>query len=265
MSTSTMKTVFLIFVLLLPIHADPAWLNEVNIPKNGALMPISPAKLSYSMTWNGRLKAGNFDILFGEKDSRYPKHFIVRSFGGSTGWAHALFPYKFNYISFLNPKTFRPIMFVGNEKDNRGLDNLSFRFNSKGVTGTEKSIRKSGNKIKEKNFVYPNALDLFSGLLQIRSMPLKNGDSVVMPFHPVATPYLSRIKVIGREQHMGRACIKLDIGLEKIDNDLSLKHYKKLKTASVWLSDDKWRVPIEIRAKVFVGSVRVFLTQHEAL
>ncbi len=260
-----MKTILLSLALLLPSSAAPEWLKEVNIPKKGALLPISPTKLTYSMTWNGRLKAGSFEILFGEKDPRYPKHFLVRSFGGSTGWAHALFPYQFHYTSFLNPKTLRPIMFVGNEKNKKGLDALSFRFTSKGVTGTEKDTRKGVTKTKTKSFAYPNSLDLFSGLLQIRSMPLQSGDTVVMPFHPVATPYLSKIKVIGREKHMGRDCIKLNIGLEKIDDDLSLKQYKKLKTATVWISDDKWRVPVEIRAKVFVGDVRVFLTKHENL
>lgn len=260
-----MKTLLLSLIFLLPLSAAPAWMNEVNVPKKGALLPISPTKLTYSMTWNGRLKAGSFEILFGEKDPRYPKHFLVRSYGGSTGWAHALFPYQFNYTSFLNPKTLRPIMFVGSEKNKKGLDTLNFRFTSKGVSGTEKDTRKGKTKTKNKNFAYPNSLDLFSGLLQIRSMPLQSGDTVVMAFHPVATPYLSKIKVIGREKHMGRDCIKLNIGLEKIDKDLSLKEYKKLKTATVWISDDKWRVPVEIRAKVFVGDVRVLLTKHENL
>ncbi|MFT7172121.1 MAG: hypothetical protein ACI9NQ_000330 [Paracoccaceae bacterium] len=265
MSIDSMKTLIFFLALFLPVRAAPAWFQEANVPKNAPLKKISPTKLSYSMTWNGRLKAGSFDILFGEKDPRYPKHFIVRSHGGSTGWAHALFPYQFNYTSFLNPKTMRPIMFVGTEKERKEVDVLSFRFTSKGVTGTEKDTEDGVTKTKNKSFAYPHSLDLFSGLLQIRSMPLKNGDTVVMPFHPIATPYLAKIKVLSRETHMGRACIKLDIGLQKIDKDLSLKHYTKLKTATVWLSDDAWRVPVEINAKVFVGHVRVFLTKHENL
>ncbi|MDB4265348.1 DUF3108 domain-containing protein [bacterium] len=260
-----MKILLLSLALLLPASADPAWLKEVNIPQNDPLLPITPTKLSYSMTWNGRLKAGSFEILFGEKDPRYPKHFLVRAFGGSTGWAHALFPYQFNYTSFLNPKTFRPIMFVGTETEKKEIDTLSFTFNSKGVKGTKTSDKNGVIKTKHRSFAYPHSLDLFSGLLQIRSMPLNVGDTIVMPFHPVSSPYLAKIKVLGRETHLGRACIKVNVGLQKIDDDLSLKHYKKLKSATVWLSDDKWRVPVEISAKVFVGDVRVFLTDHENL
>lgn len=260
-----MKFLIFTFALALPLGAAPAWMKDVNIPEKAALKQITPTKLSYSMTWDGKVQAGSFKILFGEKDPRYPKHFLVRSYGGSTGWAHALFPYKFNYTSFLNPRTLRPIMFVGTEREREEVDVLSFRFTSKGVTGTEKDTENGTTKTKNKSFAYPHSLDLFSGLLQIRSMPLKNGDLVVMPFHPVATPYLAKVKVLGREMHMGRKCIKLNIGLEKIDDDMSLKHYKKLKTATVWLSDDAWRVPVEINAKVFVGHVRIFLTAHENL
>lgn len=260
-----MKTLFCALFIALPLSASPAWMKEVNIPQKGALKPIAPTKLTYSMTWNGRVQAGNFKILFGEKDPRYPKHFIVRSFGGSTGWAHALYPFQFNYTSFLSPKTLRPILFVGTEKDRSEVDELNYRFTSKGVSGTQKETENGKTSVDESSFAYPYSLDLFSGLLQIRSMPLNQDDIVVMPFHPVATPYLSKVKVLGRETHLGRKCIKLDISLKKIDDDLSLKHYKKLKHATVWLSDDDWRIPVEIRAAVFVGNVRVLLKKHENL
>lgn len=260
-----MKLLLLFLALALPLCGAPAWLRDVNIPQKDALKPISPSQLTYTMTWDGRVEAGNFKILFGEKDPRYPKHFIVRSHGGSTGWAHALFPFQFNYTSFLNPKTLRPIMFVGSEVDREELSTLSYNFTSKGAKGTKKETENGKTTTQETNFAYPYSLDLFTGLLQIRSMLLKNDDTIVMPFHPVATPYLSRVKVLGRETHMGRKCIKLDIGLQKIDDNMELKSYKKMKEATVWLSDDVWRVPIEIRAAVFVGNVRVLLSAHENL
>ena len=67
-------------------------------------------------------------------------------------------------------------------------------------------------------------------------MPLQNGETVVIPFLPVAIPYLVRIKVLGREKHMGKKCIKLTIGLQKSDVEMSLKHYEKLKPTPAWLS-----------------------------
>jgi len=257
-----MKIATLLLLASLPTFA---WRGEVNVPKSAALNAISPTKLSYDISWNGKLKAGNMHLLFGKKDPKYPKHFIAQGYGGSTGWAHALFPFQFNYISFLNPQTRRPIIFVGSEKERSKLTKQEYRFKSSGVTGTEVKTRDGKVKSYKSRYPYPNSLDLFSGLLQIRSMALKNGDKVIMPFHPVATPYLARVKVLGRETHRGRKCIKLDISMEKIDENMALKKYDKLKSATVWLSDDGWRVPIEVRAQVYVGDVRILLTRQEAL
>ncbi|MDB4353682.1 DUF3108 domain-containing protein [Akkermansiaceae bacterium] len=252
-------------ILLLTTFSSLAWQNQVNVPKNANLKPISPTKLSYDLSWNGKLKAGNMDIIFGKKDPKYPKHFIAQGYGGSTGWAHALFPFQFNYISFLNTKSLRPILFVGSEKEREKLTKQQYRFTSKGVSGTETTTRGKKVTTTKDNYPYPHSLDLFSGLLQIRSMSLKNGEKIVMPFHPVASPYLAKVQVLGRETHQGRKCIKLDISMEKIDKFMKLKNYDKLKSATVWLSDDAWRIPVEVRAAVYVGDVRIILTKQELL
>jgi hypothetical protein len=46
---------------------------------------------------------------------------------------------------------------------------------------------------------------------------------------------------------------------------MSLKQEDDPKTASIWLSDDDWRIPIEMRGEMPIGPVRVFLTKHENL
>lgn len=70
-------------------------------------------------------------------------------------------------------------------------------------------------------------------------MPLKNGNDVVTPFDPVTTTYLAKTKILGRSVDLRRECIKLSVSLQEIDDDVLLKHYKKIKTATVWLSDDE--------------------------
>jgi len=76
----------------------------------------------------------------------------------------------------------------------------------------------------------------------------------------------SEITVLGREQHNGRACIKLDVKLNKINKKtLKLEDYSKLKKATLWISDDADRVLIELRSKVFIGDVRMVLAKQSAL
>ena len=211
-----MKTLILSLLLGLWSTAEPAWFNDLNTPKEGPLKQIPPTKLTYSISFNGKAKAGSFNILFGEKAPRYPKHFLVRAHGGSTGWAKTLFPYQFHYLSFLNPKTLRPDRFVGTEREGLKVTALDYRFDLKGVTGTKKKTENDETETETSNFPYPNPLGLFSGLLQIRSLPLKDDDELVMALHPVTTPYLAKIKVLGRETHLGRKCIKISIGASGI-------------------------------------------------
>jgi len=262
---------FLILTLALfsalPLAAAPDWVKRVNIPKTGALKKIDPTHLSYKLSWDGRVKAGTLDLTFGKKDPRYPKHFIVQSWGGSTGWASVLYPFQFNYIGFLSAKTYRSIMFIGNEVGKRKDSNYQFTFKKSQVTGTKKSTYKNGkaNKTQKRSFKYPRTLDLFGGLLQIRSLKLENNKTYLMPFHPVGKAYLANITVLGRETHMGRKAIKLRVSMKRIQENLELKTYKKLKSATVWLSDDSQRIPLEVRAKVWVGDVRMSLLKQKAL
>ena len=62
-----MKTLILSFVLGLSATAEPAWFDEINIPQKGPLKQISPTKLEYVISFNGKGKAGTLKILFGEK------------------------------------------------------------------------------------------------------------------------------------------------------------------------------------------------------
>ena len=62
--------------------------------------------------------------------------------------------------------------------------------------------------------------------------------------------------------HNDRKTIRLSVGMQKIDRKtLELRPYKKMKRdAMLWLSDDDDRIPVELRAAVFIGDVRAVLT-----
>jgi hypothetical protein len=91
---------------------------------------------------------------------------------------------------------------------------------------------------------------------------LLHGIAVIKPEPSPPASHLS-----GRELHEGRNAIRLTLGMRKIDRDtLKLQPYKKLKKdATLWLSDDADRVPIELRAAAFIADVRARLTAHRKL
>jgi len=104
-------------------------------------------------------------------------------------------------------------------------------------------------------------------MLFVRSQPLNAGDKLALVVMPFKTPYLLRVQGLGREAHLQRDCIKLSVAMQKIDRDtLELRPYKKLnRSATLWLSDDADRIPVELRADVFIGDVRATLTGSRKL
>ena len=104
-------------------------------------------------------------------------------------------------------------------------------------------------------------------MLHVRSQKLAIGDQISLVVHPFGTPYLLRVNVRDREVHLKRKTIRLSVGMRKIDRKtLELLPYKKMKSdATLWLSDDAERIPVEFRAAVFIGDIRATLTDYQKL
>lgn len=258
-----MKSIVLLFLACATLlSAAPEWTKDVNVTKPGPHLKIRPVQLSYQLSWNGTVNSGRATFRFGVPDKRYPKNFIGQVFGNSSGVARNIFPFDFNYTSFLKKSDYRPQVFVAEETDREETKNTTTRFSKKGISVTQKETkRKTGSSSNStSSFAYPNAFCLHSAILYVRSLDLKPGQEAVFVVMPFKTPYLARVKNLGNEIHRSRRTIKLDLKLQKIDRStLALKSYDKMKSFTLWLSDDPERLPLEFRTKVFIGDVRAVL------
>jgi hypothetical protein len=110
-----------------------------------------------------------------------------------------------------------------------------------------------------KLFKFPDAYDMFSALLFIRSRPLTQGEAVKLCVYPGSAPYLATATVLGREKikvaKRNWDAIKCDLKLNGVQDDFTLKPHAKFKKASAWLSDDSDRLLLKVEADVFVGSI----------
>ena len=243
--------------------AKPTWMSEVNLTKPGPNLKIRPIQLTYDLSWNGSVTAGQATIRFGHPDPRYPKSFVAQSYGSTTGFARKLFPFDFNYTAFLRPSNYRAQVFVADEKTKKGHKLTETRFSKKGVTSTEKKTKQAKTTTKTSSFAYPNALGVHSAVLWARSLDMKPGQEAVFVVMPFRSPYLCRVKHLGNEVIASRRANKYDLKLQKIDRKtLELKNYDKVKSLILWISDDAERLPLEFRSKVFIGDVRAVLTSR---
>ncbi len=215
------------------------------------------------------LQAGTCRIEFAPADVRKPGIYVVRSNSASTGAASLLFAYQSNFWSEIHPSTLRPRYFRAVETDDKESVTTTVRHGPTTVDSHEsnRNLKSGITKQGDRTFAFSPVFDIFSAMLHVRSQKLDAGDRITLALMPFDTPYLLRIKVEGREVHDGRPAIRLSVGMRKIDRKtLELKTYKKLKSdATLWLSDDADRVPLELRAAVFIGDVRATLANHRKL
>lgn len=247
-------------------RAAPVWQNELTPPRPGAFPKLPPTALEFQVSWNGAIRAGSVRIEFAPPDVRKPGALIVRSSAASQGAAATLFPYQTHFWSELSPATLRPRFFHALETDHLETVDTAIRHFPTRVESRQatKTLKTGKSKQTDRVFTFAPVFDIFSAMLHIRSQKLAAGDQIVLVIHPFDTPYLLRVKVHGREVHNGRNAIRLTVGMRKINRKtLELRPYVKLKQdATLWLSDDADRIPIELRAAAFIGEIRATLTAH---
>ena len=246
--------------------ADPTWQKDLSSPDPGPFPPISPSVLEYRISWKGMLDAGHLQMDFAPVDAKKPGRYVIRSSAASRGAAVALFPFQSHYWSELDPPSLRPRFFHAVETDRKETVTTTTRHLEDRVTCTEstKQLKTSVTNTSTPVFKFQPTFDIFSAMLHVRSQKLDNGDRITLVVHPFDNPYLLHIKVVHRELHLDRKTIRLSVGMRKIDrNTRELRPYKKLKgDATLWLSDDSDRIPVEFRAEVFIGDVRATLSRH---
>jgi hypothetical protein len=260
-----MRLAFFLFLSSLAAAA-PAWQAELTSPAPGLFVLPSSSVLEYQISWKGMVQAGTVRIDLAPADAKKPGRYVVRSNSASTGAAALLFAYQSTFWSEIDPATLRPRYFQALETDAEESETTTVRhFSNRAESQQITRTLKSGvSKTTDRSLRFSPLFDIFSAMLHVRSQKLEDGDRINLALLPFDTPYLLRVKVDGREIHQGRAAIRLTVGMRKIDrNTLELKPYKKLKRdATLWLSDDADRIPIELRAAVFIGDVRATLAAH---
>ena len=263
MRRNFLTSVIFAFALISESFAAPAWESILTPAKLGPQPRIAPCRLDYQASWKGLLNAGEFHLEFGNPANAKSGSYVVNSTGKSLGAAASFYTYSHWFWSELDPSSLRPRLFhTVEDLDDRRVTH-SVLYNGSGVACTQTThISASGLEYSNTHkFGYTPVHDIFSSMLFVRSQTLDDGVTLAFVVQPGETPHLVKAYVEGRDIHDGRNAIRMDISMQKIDpGSMTLLPYKKLKKATLWLSDDKDRIPLEIRAEVFIGDVRVVLT-----
>lgn len=249
--------------------APPQWMSEVTRLPPGDHANLRPVRLAYSLAWNNRVNAGQFDISIVRQESGKSR-FVGDAKGKSTGFARLLWPYDFQARSIVDEDSLRPITFQLAEKERNESSSYDIIFEEKRqiFTTTSKKANEEARTATTR-FTFDFGQDVLSSAFYLRSQELSQGEEVTMLVTPFNRPYVAKLVVTGREirKIKGRkySAIKLDATIGKVNEDLTLKRYDKVKKTTLWVSNDEYRIPLELQAQISVGFVSARLTDLEWL
>lgn len=246
---------------------SPEWVKELTPGTAGTHRKVPPCKLTFDIGWSHVMTAGQATLTVREAG----EYWRADASASSTGLARSLWKYDCEMTSIMHRGDLRAHFLQHRETDSEETCRYRVAFERhRVITQTQVQPVKGSPSSSTAVCAYGPMDDILSVILYVRSLELKNGQKITRVVQPWDTPYLTTFEVQGRETitygGQKRPCIKLGLKIRKIDRTtLALSAYKKMKTATIWVSDDELRIPIEMNASVFVGFMFARLTKFETL
>ena len=167
--------------------------------------------------------------------------------------------------SFVKKDNFLPIKYhLHQEESKKVVDDIQL-FDREKSRLYFRYFREKRKKIKKKNkdFYIPRyAMDAFSALYFIRSLPLKQGESYRFPV--VTREKIWEMSLVNKEEEIvstplgPKKCMRVEITTE-YEGDLTRKG-----VMNIWLTKDENRYLAKFKAKVKIGSVRGVTSEYTA-
>jgi hypothetical protein len=252
------KTAPVVLILLLVsgfASLATSWQSTLTKDPPGNFPQLPPLHATYRFGWSG-FTAATGDVHF----TKLPEgSFQLEGTGQTLGFVRALWKLDVNYHALSDAETLRPVETQQTEIYRSKKIATHLTFTNNGVTRARTEGQGGSGGTKTREFSFPNLFDLHSGMLYLRSQPLKDGSVHRIVVYPTTSAYLATISVVGREKISVRAgtydAVKIDLQLNRIGKDLNLLPHRKFRRATIWISDDSDRILLRIEAQVFIGNV----------
>ncbi|HAS19651.1 MAG TPA: DUF3108 domain-containing protein [Flavobacteriaceae bacterium] len=190
--------------------------------------------------------------------------FHAKGFGETTGLARWFFKVEDYYESYFDENTGAPYKFIRNINEGDYTKNIEIDFDH-----TRKTAKVLDKKKKEtKQFVIqPNVHDLVSCFYYLRNFYPEEGMEVNESFDINMffdnENYVFKLKYLGKEMVNSKfgdiQCLKFRPLVQ------SGRVFKEQESVTLWISDDKNRLPIRLQADILIGSIKADLENFKNL
>lgn len=218
----------------------------------------------FRMSYSNWLKAGNATLSVSDSklDNKDVYHVVGK--GWTTGMIKWFFKVKDRYESYFDKQTIRPYKFVRNIDEGGHTKDLEIDFDQKQNKAHINDKKKKKKKVVDTK---PNIQDMVSTFYYLRNnldiSTLKKGNEVKIDMFFDEENYGFKLKYLGEET------IETDFGeiesLKFRPYVMAGRVFKEEESLTLWVSKDKNKVPLRIKADLAVGSLRADLESFKGL
>lgn len=242
---------------LIATAAAPEWKALLTDAPLGPHREVPPCEIVFDIGWNRIISAGRIRVSV----DRSGRFWRAHASGGSSGLARKLWRYDLEMSSSVDQASLHSRHTDLSETDSEETCRYDVAFEPhRVVTETTIDPHQGASRTSANVLPYGPVDDLLGVILYVRSLDLTPGQRITRIVQPWDRPYVAKFDVQGRQtlDFGGKKtpCIKIGVQVQKIDrNTLAMKSYGKVKKATIWLSDDALRMPIEMRAEIWIGYI----------
>ncbi len=218
----------------------------------------------FEMSYSGWMKAGEATLTVKEGVYKTKPVFHVVGKGWTTGAVSWFFKVEDRYESFIDKKNNKPYRFIRDIDEGGHTKNIEIEFDQDRSKAYVHNIKHNKKSIFDTK---PNIQDMVSTFYYLRNNldveNLKVNDEVFVNMFFDEENYGFKLKYLGEET------IKTEFG--KV-NSLKFRPYvmagrvfKEEESLTLWVSNDKNKIPLRVKADLAVGSLRADLNAFKGL
>ncbi|EDP71138.1 hypothetical protein FBALC1_01602 [Flavobacteriales bacterium ALC-1] len=254
-----MKYLFTILIFLVGLKAP-------NTQKESAFQKGEWFK--FKMSYSGFLKAGNATLSLKEAKLKGKPVYHVVGKGWTTGPVKWMFKVKDRYESYFDKETGVPYKFIRKIDEGGHTKDIEINFNHK----EQKAIVNNKKKKRVRTITTEQDVqDMVSMYYYLRNnidpASLRKGDEITTNMFFDEENYGFKLKYLGKET------IEVDVnGSDVKVKTLKFRPYvmagrvfKEEESLTLWVSADKNKIPLKIKADLAVGSLRADLVEFRGL
>lgn len=219
--------------------------------------------LKFRMSYSNFLNAGYATMQVNKTKNEHKDAFHVLGIGKTTGLIGWFFKVHDDYQTYFEKENIKPYRFIRKINEGGHTKDKEILFDHDSKIATVKNYK---HKTEKTYPIKEDVQDMLSALYFLRSQDISNlsiNDEIELNLFFDQETYPFKLRFLGRET------INTKFGTVK-----SLKFrpmvqagrvFKEEESVTIWVSDDKNKIPLRIKASLAVGSLRADLDAYKGL